>query len=132
MYGRRIGGIRTLDAEIAVIDQRIAGIGIRTGEGQFAYAGLGQAKVVAISIKYSSGTARDVAECVIRTEKLVVSVDATLASRQNPVVVYARLDMNNAAFHAGDSFDHKDAPFRLKVLKRNASGSYSIDLQLKD
>ena len=63
---------------------------------------------------------------------LVYSVDATLASGQNPVVVYPRLDMNDAAFHAGDSLDHKDVPFRLKVLKRNASGGYSIDLQLKD
>lgn len=63
---------------------------------------------------------------------LVYSVDATLASGQNPVVVYPRLDMNKAAFHAGDSLDHKDVPFRLKVLKRNAGGSYSIDLQLKD
>ena len=40
--------------------------------------------------------------------------------------------MNDAAFHAGDSLDHKNVPFRLKVLKRNASGGYSIDLQLKD
>lgn len=63
---------------------------------------------------------------------LVYSVDASLASGQNPVVVYPRLNINEAAFHAGDSLDHKDVPFRLKVLKRNASGSYSIDLQLKD
>ena len=63
---------------------------------------------------------------------LVYRVDATLATGQNPVVVYPRLDLNKAAFHVGDSLDHKDLPFRLKVLKRNASGSYSLDLQLKD
>jgi M6 family metalloprotease-like protein len=63
---------------------------------------------------------------------LVYSVDATLASGQNPVIVYPRLDRDQAAFHAGDSFDHADAPFRLKVLKRNADGCYSLDISLKN
>ncbi|MCF7731796.1 MAG: hypothetical protein K9N23_08915 [Akkermansiaceae bacterium] len=63
---------------------------------------------------------------------LVYSVDATLATGQNPVVVYPRLDRDQTAFHAGDSFDHEDAPFRLKVLKRHADGSYSLDINLKN
>jgi hypothetical protein len=63
---------------------------------------------------------------------LVYSVDATLATGQNPVVVYPRAGLDEAAFHAGDSFDHKDAPFRLHVLKRLAGDSYSLDIQLKD
>jgi M6 family metalloprotease-like protein len=63
---------------------------------------------------------------------LVYSVDATLATGQNPVVVYPRAGLDEAAFHAGDSFDHADAPFRLQVLKRLAGDSYSLDIQLKD
>jgi len=63
---------------------------------------------------------------------LVYSVDATLASGQNPIVVYPRANIDEAAFHAGDSFDHKDAPFKLKVLKHLADNSYSLDIQLKD
>jgi len=63
---------------------------------------------------------------------LVYSVDATLATGQNPVVVYPRAGLDEAAFHVGDSFDHKDAPFRLQVLKRLAGDSYSLDIQLKD
>ena len=55
---------------------------------------------------------------------LVYSVDATLATGQNPVVVYPRQDLDKAAYHAGDSFDHEDAPFRMKVLKRHAAGGY--------
>jgi len=63
---------------------------------------------------------------------LVYSVDATLATGQNPVVVYPRAGLNEAAFHAGDSFDHQDAPFRLKVLKHLAGDSYSLDIELKE
>jgi M6 family metalloprotease-like protein len=63
---------------------------------------------------------------------LIYSVDATLATGQNPVVVYPRLDREQAAFHEGDSFDHAEAPFRLKVLKRHADGSYNLDVSLKD
>jgi hypothetical protein len=63
---------------------------------------------------------------------LVYSVDATLATGQNPVVVYPRAGIDEAAFHAGDSFDHDDAPFRMKVLKGLAGDSYSLDIQLKD
>jgi M6 family metalloprotease-like protein len=63
---------------------------------------------------------------------LVYSVDATLATGQNPVVVYPRAGLNEAAFHAGDSFDHQDAPFRLQVLKHLAGDRYSLDIELKE
>jgi len=63
---------------------------------------------------------------------LVYSVDANLASGQNPVVVYPHADLNEAAYHAGDSFDHDDAPFRLRVLKRLDGDSYNLDIQLKN
>ena len=63
---------------------------------------------------------------------LVYSVDATLATGQNPVVVYPRAGLDEAAFHAGDSFDQHDAPFRLRVLKKLTDDSYSLDIQLKD
>jgi M6 family metalloprotease-like protein len=63
---------------------------------------------------------------------LIYSVDATLATGQNPVVVYPRAGLDEAAFHAGDSFDHAAAPFKLQVLKRLDGGSYSLDIKLKD
>jgi hypothetical protein len=63
---------------------------------------------------------------------LVYSVDATLATGLNPVVVYPRAGLDEAAFHAGDSFEHADAPFKLRVLKRLADDSYSLDIQIKD
>lgn len=63
---------------------------------------------------------------------LVYSVDATLATGRNPIVVYPRLDLEQAAYHAGDSFEHEDAPFRMKVLKRHSGGSYSLDIRIKE
>ncbi len=30
------------------------------------------------------------------------------------------------------SFEHEDAPFRMKVIKRHATGGYSLDIQIKD
>lgn len=63
---------------------------------------------------------------------LVYSVDATLASGQNPVVVYPRAGLDEAAYHAGDCFEHADAPFKLQVLKGRAGDSYSLAIQLKD
>ena len=61
---------------------------------------------------------------------LVYSVDATLATGQNPVVVYPRADLDQAAYHVGDRFDSADAPFRMKVLERLADGSYNLDIQI--
>ena len=63
---------------------------------------------------------------------LVYSVDATLATGQNAVVVYPRAGIDEAAYHAGDSFDHADAPFKLQVLKRHDGECYSLDIKLKD
>ena len=63
---------------------------------------------------------------------LVYSVDATLATGQNAVVVYPHAGLDEAAFHAGDSFDHADAPFKMQVLKGLAGDSYSLNIQLKD
>jgi M6 family metalloprotease-like protein len=63
---------------------------------------------------------------------LVYSVDATLATGQNPVVVYPRASLVEAAFHPGDNFEHPDAPFRLQVLKRLEGDSYSLDIQIKE
>jgi hypothetical protein len=61
---------------------------------------------------------------------LVYSVDAKLASGQNAVVVYPKTDTLNAPFQAGDRFEHKDAPVRMKVLKKNEDGSYFIEVKL--
>ena len=60
---------------------------------------------------------------------LVYSVDAKLASGQNPVVVYPKADLLKAPFQPGDRFDHKDAPMSMKVLKKNGNGSYLIEVK---
>ena len=61
---------------------------------------------------------------------LVYSVDAKLASGQNPVVVYPKTDLLKAPFHPGDRFDHNDAPMSMKVLKKNGNGSYLIEVKV--
>lgn len=62
---------------------------------------------------------------------LVYSVDAKITTGHNPVVVYPKEDLNHAAFQPGDSFDHADAPFTMKVLGKADDGSYLLDIRLK-
>ncbi len=62
---------------------------------------------------------------------LVYSVDAKLASGQNSVVVYPKAEKLNAPFHPGDQFEHKDAPLRVKVMKKNEDGSYLVEVEVK-
>ncbi|MCH2059335.1 MAG: hypothetical protein MK183_01795 [Verrucomicrobiales bacterium] len=62
---------------------------------------------------------------------LVYSVDATLATGQNPVIVYPKTDLVQAPFQPGDVFGHKDAPMSMKVLKQNADGSFLIEVTVK-
>lgn len=61
---------------------------------------------------------------------LVYSVDATLPSGQNSVVVYPKGDLLNAPFQPGDRFENKDAPAVMKVLEKSDDGSYSIELEI--
>ena len=61
---------------------------------------------------------------------LVYSVDAKLATGRNPVVVYPKLDLLKAPFHAGDHFDHIDAPMGIKVLKKNKDESFLIEVKV--
>ena len=65
------------------------------------------------------------------TGVLVYSVDAKLASGQNSVVVYPKADLLNAPFQPGDRFEHKDAPFNLQVLKKNADGSLRVEVEVQ-
>lgn len=62
---------------------------------------------------------------------LVYSVDATLPSGQNSVVVYPKGDLLNAPFQPGDRFEHKDAPVIMNVLEKSDDGSYSIELEVR-
>lgn len=62
---------------------------------------------------------------------LVYSVDATITSGQNPVIVYPKKDLNEAPFHPGDTFQHEDAGFTMKVVKKNDDGSYELDIEIK-
>ena len=61
---------------------------------------------------------------------LVYSVDAKLATGRNPVVVYPKLDLLKAPFHAGDHFDNMDAPMGIKVLKKNKDESFLIEVKV--
>jgi M6 family metalloprotease-like protein len=65
------------------------------------------------------------------TGVLVYSVDAKLASGQNAVVVYPKGNLLNAPFQSGDRFVHQDAPFHVKVLKKNEDGSYLIEVGIQ-
>ena len=66
------------------------------------------------------------------TGVLVYSVDAKLASGQNQVVVYPKGDgdLMHAPFQEGHLFEHKDAPLSVKVLKKNADGSFRIEVDV--
>ncbi|MFK7852216.1 MAG: hypothetical protein AB8D78_14665 [Akkermansiaceae bacterium] len=62
---------------------------------------------------------------------LVYSVDATRPSGQNPVILFPRKDKVNAAFRPGESFSDPSAPFELKVIEKQESGSYEIEVVVK-
>lgn len=62
---------------------------------------------------------------------LVYSVDATLPTGFNPVILYPRQDKTHAAYHEGGSFDHDAAPLGLRVLKKNADDSYEVEVIVK-
>ena len=66
------------------------------------------------------------------TGVLVYSVDAKLASGQNAVVVYPKVDWLKAPFQPGDRFEHEDASVGVKVLKKNEDGSYLVEVEVRD
>jgi M6 family metalloprotease-like protein len=61
---------------------------------------------------------------------LVYSVDAKLATGQNPVIVYAKESIGDAPFHSGDTFRHDDAPFEMEVIERDPKGAYMIEIRI--
>lgn len=63
---------------------------------------------------------------------LVYTVDAKLASGHNPVVVYPNRDLRIAPFQPGDVFEHKDAPFALKVTKSETQGAFQVEIRFKE
>ena len=65
------------------------------------------------------------------TGVLIYSVDAKLASGQNQVVVYPKGDLLHAPFQPGDQFEHKDAPVKVRVLKKNRDGSFRIGVEVR-
>ena len=87
-------------------------------------------KVFVIEVAQSIRLAKD--ETSKAGGVLIYSVDATLASGQNSLVVYPHAGIDEAAFNVGDTFDHADAPFKLQVLKRLPGDSYTLDIQLKN
>jgi M6 family metalloprotease-like protein len=62
---------------------------------------------------------------------LVYSVDATLPSGQNAVVVHPREDTVNAAFHPGQEFKDPSAPLGVKVHQEADGGGYEIEVTVK-
>jgi hypothetical protein len=61
---------------------------------------------------------------------LVYSVDAKLATGQNPVIVYPMESIGKAPFHPGDTFRHDDAPFEMEVIGRDPKGAYLIEIRI--
>lgn len=62
---------------------------------------------------------------------LVYSTDATKPTGFNPNVLYPKTDKTHAAYHAGDTFNHNNAPFTMKVIKKNPNGSYEVEITVK-
>ena len=67
---------------------------------------------------------------------LVYSVDARLATGTRPLVMYPKSKgysklysyTYKAPYLAGDTFEHKDAPFTMKILSREKNGSYKVEI----
>lgn len=64
---------------------------------------------------------------------LVYSIDAKIPTGFNPAVVHfgQGKDKVNSAHHMGESFEDADAPFSLRVIKKNADDSYEIEVLAK-
>lgn len=60
---------------------------------------------------------------------LVYTVDATLATGQNPVIVYSKESISKAPFLPGDRFQHDDAPFIMEVIEQNPKDGYLLDIR---
>ena len=63
---------------------------------------------------------------------LVYTVDASLVSGHNPVVVYPKKTIDDAPFHPGDRFDHPDAPFVLDIIGGTSEDGYRLDIRFRD
>lgn len=62
---------------------------------------------------------------------LIYSVDATKPTGKNPVVIYPKTDRKaGAVFHAGDRFKDAKAPFSLKVVKKEPTGVYKLEIKI--
>lgn len=62
---------------------------------------------------------------------LVYSVDAKLATGQNPVIVYPMESIGKASYHPGHTFQHEDAPFVMEVIERDPKGAYLIEIRIE-
>ena len=62
---------------------------------------------------------------------LIYSVDASIETGRNPVIVYPRTEIREAAFHAGDRFEHEESPMAVRVLERTESGAYRLEIVVK-
>lgn len=62
---------------------------------------------------------------------LVYTVDATIVSGHNPVVVFPKESIGKAPFHPGDSFSDPDAPFMMEVLGGSPEEGYRLDIRFK-
>lgn len=63
---------------------------------------------------------------------LVYRVDATRETGKNPVVIFPKENIKEGApWHPGDTVDHEDLPFRVKVVKKRADGAYELEIESK-
>jgi len=59
---------------------------------------------------------------------LIYSVNATLPTGHNPLIVHPRQDITHAAYHPGDTFNPDDAPMTVNVIEQNEDGSYAVEV----
>lgn len=62
---------------------------------------------------------------------LVYTVDAKLASGNNPIVIYPKKDLKTAPFQPGEQFEHPDAAFTMKVLGKDPKGVFQVEIRFK-
>ena len=66
------------------------------------------------------------------TGVLIYSVDGTKPTGKHPVVIYPKENFKEGAvFQEGDTFEDKQAPFSLKVIKKLPNGWYIIKIKVQ-
>ena len=82
--------------------------------------------------RFGKGKGKDKGKTTDTGGVLVYTVDASLVSGHNPVVVFPKETISKAPFHPGDSFEHTEAPFTMEVLGGSKEEGYQLDIRFVD